>query len=82
MFQSIRERGKERSIHHNRINDRGGNMNDKLIELGIELEDIAVELNDRAGNDFDELLVKRLNKVIFELQNMEAVWIEKKWLIN
>jgi hypothetical protein len=28
------------------------------------------------------LLVRRLNKVIFELQNMEAVWIEKKWSIN
>jgi hypothetical protein len=47
-------------------------MNDKLIELGIELEDIAVELNDRVGNDFDALLVRRLNKVIFELQICDA----------
>jgi hypothetical protein len=47
-------------------------MNDKLIELGIELEDIAVELNERIGNNYDELILKRLNKVIFELQNMEA----------
>jgi hypothetical protein len=47
-------------------------MNDKLMELGIELEDIAVELNERIGNNYDELILKRLNKVIFELQNMEA----------
>ena len=45
---------------------------EKLVELGIELEDIAVELNDRAGNNFDELLVRRLNKVIFELQICDA----------
>ena len=57
---------------HRHLHFNGGNMNDKLMELGIELEDIAVELNDRIGNDFDELLVRRLNKVIFELQNMEA----------
>lgn len=50
-------------------------MNDKLMELGIELEDIAVELNDRVGNDFDELLVRRLNKVIFELQ-IHGAWKE------
>ena len=48
-------------------------MNDKLMELGIELEDIAVELNDRVGNDFDALLVRRLNKVIFELQ-IHGAW--------
>jgi hypothetical protein len=46
---------------------------EKLLELEIELEDIAVELNDRAENEFDDLLVRRLNKVIFELQNMGAV---------
>jgi hypothetical protein len=48
-------------------------MKDKLLELEIELEDIAVELNDRAQNDFDELLVQRLNEVLFKLQNLEAV---------
>lgn len=48
-------------------------MKEKLLELEIELEDIAVELNDRAQNDFDELLVKRLNEVLFKLQNLEAV---------
>ena len=47
-------------------------MKDKLLELEIELEDNAVELNDRAQNDFDELLVKRLNEVLFKLQNLEA----------
>jgi hypothetical protein len=48
-------------------------MKDKLLELEIELEDIAVELNDRAQNDFDELLVERLNEVVSKLQNLEAV---------
>jgi len=48
-------------------------MKDKLLELEIELEDIAVELNDRAVNNFDELLVKRLNEVLFKLQNLGAV---------
>lgn len=50
----------------------GNNMTkkEKLLEIEIELEDIAVELNDRAENEFDDLLVRRLNKVIFELQNM------------
>jgi hypothetical protein len=47
-------------------------MKDKLLELEIELEDIAVELNDRAQNDFDELLVQRLNQVVSKLQNLEA----------
>jgi len=47
-------------------------MKDKLLELEIELEDIAVELNDRAQNDFDELLVQRLNQVVSKLQNLEV----------
>lgn len=46
---------------------------EKLLEIEIELEDIAVELNDRAENEFDELLVQRLNDAIFKLQNMEAI---------
>jgi len=48
-------------------------MKEKLLALEIELEDIVVELNDRAQNDFDELLVQRLHDVLFKLQNMEAV---------
>jgi hypothetical protein len=47
-------------------------MKEKLLELEIELEDIAIELNDRAQNDFDELLVQRLNDVLFKLQNLGA----------
>jgi hypothetical protein len=47
-------------------------MKEKLLELEIELEDIAVELNDRAQNDFDELLVQRLNQVVSKLQNLEV----------
>jgi hypothetical protein len=43
---------------------------EKLLEIEIELEDIAVELNDRAENEFDEMLVERLNDAIFKLQNM------------
>ena len=46
---------------------------EKLLAIEIELEDIAVELNDRAENEFDELLVQRLNDAIFKLQNMGAI---------
>ena len=49
MFQSIRKRGKERPIHHNRINDRGGSMNK------IEALDWALTyLREALGQDIED----------------------------
>jgi hypothetical protein len=50
-------------------------MREKLMEVIIEVQDVAVELEDRMENDFDELLVNRLKDAVKLLENLheEAV---------
>ena len=52
-----------------------GNMKENVLEMMIESNDIAVELSDRAKNEFDEMLVNRLNVVVNQL---ELLWKELK----
>jgi hypothetical protein len=51
------------------------NMKENVLEMMIESNDIAVELSDRAKNEFDEMLVNRLNVVVNQL---ELLWKELK----
>ena len=51
------------------------NMKENILEMMIESNDIAVELSDRAKNEFDEMLVNRLNVVVNQL---ELLWKELK----
>ena len=51
------------------------NMKENVLEMMIESNDIAVELSDRAKNEFDEMLVDRLNVVVNQL---ELLWKELK----
>jgi len=51
------------------------NMKENVLEMIIESNDIAVELSDRAKNEFDEMLVNRLNVVVNQL---ELLWKELK----
>ena len=51
------------------------NMKENVLEIMIESNDIAVELSDRAKNEFDEMLVDRLNVVVNQL---ELLWKELK----
>jgi hypothetical protein len=51
------------------------NMKENVLEMMIESNDIAVELSDRAKNEFDEMLVNRLNAVVNQL---ELLWKELK----
>jgi hypothetical protein len=51
------------------------NMKENVLEIMIESNDIAVELSDRAKNEFDEMLVNRLNVVVNQL---ELLWKELK----
>jgi hypothetical protein len=50
-------------------------MREKLMEVIIEVQDVAVELEDRMENDFDELLVNRLKDAVKLLEDLheEAV---------
>ncbi len=45
-------------------------MKEKLMEVIIEVEDVAVELEDRMENDFDELLVNKLKDVVKLLEDL------------
>ena len=45
-------------------------MKDDLMGILIEVEDVAVELHDRAGNDFDQSLAVRLDLVVRELERL------------
>ena len=51
------------------------NMKENVLEMMIESNNIAVELSDRAKNEFDEMLVNRLNAVVNQL---ELLWKELK----
>ena len=51
------------------------NMKENVLEMMIESNDIAVELSDRAKNEFDEMLVNRLNAIVNQL---ELLWKELK----
>ena len=48
----------------------GYKMKEKLMEVIIEVEDVAVELEDRMENDFDELLVNKLKDVVKLLEDL------------
>ena len=45
-------------------------MREKLMEVIIEVQDVAVELEDRMENDFDELLVNRLKDAVKLLEDL------------
>ena len=45
-------------------------MREKLMEILIEVQDVAVELEDRMENDFDELLVNRLKDAVKLLEDL------------
>ena len=45
-------------------------MLDDIMGILIEVEDVAVELHDRAGNDFDTSLAVRLDHVVKELEKL------------
>ena len=50
--------------------NQGNNMREKLMEVIIEVQDVAVELEDRMENDFDELLVNRLKDAVKLLEDL------------
>ena len=45
-------------------------MKDDIMGILNEVEDVAVELHDRAGNDFDKSLAVRLDHVVVELEKL------------
>ena len=45
-------------------------MLDDIMGILVEVEDVAVELHDRAGNDFDQSLAVRLDHVVKELEKL------------
>jgi hypothetical protein len=45
-------------------------MLDDIMGILIEVEDVAVELKDRAQGDFDEHLVGRLENVVSDLEKL------------
>lgn len=50
-------------------------MKEKLMEILIDVEDVAVELQDRAEGDFDNYLVSKLQDAVKHLETLykEAV---------
>lgn len=52
------------------INFEENDMLDDIMGILIEVEDVAVELHDRAGNDFDTSLAVRLDHVVKELEKL------------
>lgn len=51
-------------------------MREKLMEVIIEVQDVAVELEDRMENDFDELLVSRLKDAVKLLEDLHEEAVE------
>jgi hypothetical protein len=45
-------------------------MLDDIMGILIEVQDVAVELHDRAGNDFDQSLAVRLELAVVELEKL------------
>lgn len=45
-------------------------MLDDIMGILIEVQDVAVELHDRAGNDFDQSLAVRLDLAVVELEKL------------
>lgn len=51
------------------------NTKEKLLEIMIEVEDVVVELKDRADGDFDDMIVNQLSGA---LKQIESLWGELK----
>lgn len=45
-------------------------MLDDIMGILIEVQDVAVELHDRAGSDFDQSLAVRLDLAVVELEKL------------
>jgi hypothetical protein len=53
-------------------------MLDDIMGILIEVEDVAVELKDRAQGDFDEHLVGRLENVVSDLEKLYKKQADKE----
>lgn len=49
---------------------KGYYMLDDIMAILIEIEDVAVELEDRASGDFDNHVVSRLKDAVKELERL------------
>lgn len=45
---------------------------ERLFQIVCAIHDVEVELFDRAGNDFDEILAKQLKKARIQLEKLKG----------
>jgi hypothetical protein len=45
-------------------------MKERIMEVIIEVEDVVIELRDRANGDFDHMLADKLNDAVKLLEKM------------